>query len=212
VSRPGQRTFDPALKADALKLAAEHGAAEASRRTGIPAATIRSWRHRDGSAGPPAGADPADWAERKQAGAEDAWAGAQEALARSRELIESGDARQAQSANVVYGVLVDKAEVLERAAEAARERQVRLAGAQAELIARVIRTYLESIGLSFPPPVASTLSALLRQAAAGEPLVPGPEAEEARAEIGRQVGAELGSGPRLLPGADDGGRSFPRPT
>ena len=209
MSRPDQRSHDAALKADAIALAAEHGAAEAARRTGVPAATIRSWRHRAGEAGPPSGADPTDWATRKAAGAEAAWRAAQEALRRCGELIEDGDLRQAQSASVVYGVLVDKAEVLERAAQTASERQIRLAEAQAELIVRVIKSYHEAIGLTFGPAARTTLSALLRRAEAGEPLVAPPGVEEARAEVRRQLSSELGGGP-LLGASRDGRARFPR--
>jgi transposase-like protein len=209
VKRSDQRRCDPALRAEALKLASEVGSAEAARRLAVPSATVRAWRHRAGHAGPPQGADPADWAARKQAGAEEAWAAAQEALSRCRELLEAGDARQAQSASVIFGVLVDKSEVLERAAQTAREREERLAETEAHLIIRVLRTYLESIGLSFGRPAASTLSAILRQAAAGEPLVAPPVAAEARAEVRRQVGSEPRQ--RALPGGDDGVSSFPRP-
>lgn len=37
---------------EALALMAEHGASEASRRTGIPSGTIASWAHRTGVSGP----------------------------------------------------------------------------------------------------------------------------------------------------------------
>jgi hypothetical protein len=38
-----QRAADTTVKAETLRLAEEHGAAEAAKRTGVPAATIRSW-------------------------------------------------------------------------------------------------------------------------------------------------------------------------
>jgi hypothetical protein len=41
-----QQPIDPHRKAEALALAEEHGSAEASRRTGISADTIRVWRHK----------------------------------------------------------------------------------------------------------------------------------------------------------------------
>jgi hypothetical protein len=85
-----RRASDATVKAEALRLAEESGAAEAAKRTGAPAATIRSWRHRSGAAGPPKSVDPQTWAERKRAGAEDAWEAAQEALARVRSLLVAG--------------------------------------------------------------------------------------------------------------------------
>jgi hypothetical protein len=94
--RRNQRTFDSGLKAEALRLAEAHGAAEAAKVTGVPAATIRSWRHRGGGAGPPKSLDPQTWAERKRAGAEDAWAAAQEALAQVRSLLVAGKTADAQ--------------------------------------------------------------------------------------------------------------------
>ena len=93
-----QRATDATGKAEALRLAEEHGAAEAAKRTGVPAATIRSWRHRSGEAGPPKGVDPQTWAERKRAGAEEAWAAAQEALAQVRSLLVAGKTADAQRA------------------------------------------------------------------------------------------------------------------
>jgi hypothetical protein len=85
-----RRASDATVKAEALRLAEESGAAEAAKRTGAPAATIRSWRHRSGAAGPPKSVEPQTWAERKRAGAEDAWEAAQEALARVRSLLVAG--------------------------------------------------------------------------------------------------------------------------
>jgi hypothetical protein len=63
--REAAAATDATVKAEALRFAEEHGAAEAAKRTGVPAATIRSWRHRSGAAGPPAGVDPQTWQEQK---------------------------------------------------------------------------------------------------------------------------------------------------
>ena len=111
---------------------------------------------------------------------------------------------------MTFGVLVDKSEVLERAAQTARERQVRLATAEAELIVQVVRAYMNALGLSFGPAAASTLADLLRPAEAGEPLVAPPAAGEARAGVRRQVSSELAGEPPLLPGGEGRAR-FPRP-
>src|SRR5688572_16072463 len=59
--------------------------------------------------------------------------------------------------------------------------------------------YLEAIGLSAGRAARKTLAHLLRQAGADEPLSPPADADEARADIIRQVGSELNVGPPLLP-------------
>jgi hypothetical protein len=199
VSRRNQRTFDASTKAEALSLADEVGSAEASRRTGVPAATIRSWRHRGGEAGPPKGADPVDWATRKRAGAEGAWAAAQEALAQVRSLLAEGRTADAQRAALTMAILTDKSGVLEEAARRDEERQARLTAAQGALLVEVIRMYLETVGLTLGPAARQTLAHLLRQAKDGAPLSPPAEAAEARAEITRQVVSQLDVGPPLLP-------------
>jgi transposase-like protein len=57
---------DPQRKTEALRLLDQGmGAAEVARRLDVPAGTVRSWAHRAGKAGPPSGADPLSWAERK---------------------------------------------------------------------------------------------------------------------------------------------------
>lgn len=45
--------YTPDQRAEALRLLAEHGKAEAARRTGIPAGTIASWGVRNGVTAPP---------------------------------------------------------------------------------------------------------------------------------------------------------------
>ena len=49
-----QQPIDRRRKAEALKFAEEHGSAEASRRTGVSADTIRYWRHKAAKAARPA--------------------------------------------------------------------------------------------------------------------------------------------------------------
>lgn len=55
-----QQPIDRQRKAGALKLAEEHGSAEASRRTGVSADTIRYWRHKAAKAARPTDADVDD--------------------------------------------------------------------------------------------------------------------------------------------------------
>jgi hypothetical protein len=146
-----QRATDATVKAEVLRLAEEHGAAEAAKRTGVPAATIRCWRHRSGASGPPKSVDPQTWAERKRAGAEEAWAAAQEALAQVRSLLVVGKTADAQRAALTMAILTDKSGVLEEAARREEERQVRIAEGQAQLIAEVVRMYFEAVGLTLGP-------------------------------------------------------------
>jgi hypothetical protein len=205
-----QRATDATVKVEALRLAEEHGAAEAAERTGVPAATIRSWRHRSGAAGPPAGLDPQTWQEQKAQGARQAWQTAQEALAQVRSLLAAGKTADAQRAALTMAILTDKSGVLEEAARREEERQLRLAEGQGRLLVAVIDAYLEAIGLSAGPAARKTLAHLLRQAGAGEPLSSPAEAAEARADIIRQVGSELNVGPPLLPpGTGTGRRAWP---
>jgi hypothetical protein len=149
-----QRATDATVNAEALRLAEEHGAAEAAKRTGVSAATIRSWRHRSGAAGPLAGMDSQTWQEQKAHGAREAWATAQEALAQVRSLLAAGKTADAQRAALTMAILTDKSGVLEEAARRQEERQLRLAEAQGQLSVAVIDAYLEAIGLQPARPPA----------------------------------------------------------
>jgi hypothetical protein len=180
------------VKAQALRLAEEHGAAEAAKRTGVPAATIRSWRHRSGAAGPPAVVDPQTWQEQKAQGAREAWATAQEALAQVRSLLAAGKTADAQRTALTMAILTDKSGVLEEAARREEERQARLTAAQGQLLAEVIRMYFEAVGLTLGPAARQPLAHLLRQAKDGAPLSPPAEAAEANREIREQMTRQEG--------------------
>jgi hypothetical protein len=93
------------MQAEALKLAAEHGSAEASRRTGVSADTIRYWRHRAAKAARPTDADSDD-VERLERLARDVRAAAEEALAKAREAIAAGRGAEAKNLAVTAGVAV----------------------------------------------------------------------------------------------------------
>jgi hypothetical protein len=82
-------------KAEALKLAEEHGSAEASRRTGVSADTIRYWRHKAAKAARPTDAEVDD-VERLERLARDLRAAVEEALAKAREAIAAGRAAEAK--------------------------------------------------------------------------------------------------------------------
>jgi len=187
------KKVSPTVRDEALRLAAEHGPAEASRRTGIPAATIRSWRRRVGESGPPAGVDPVAWADLKETAARDIWEAAQMALSKVRELLEVGEVGDAQRGALALAILLDKSLVLEAAAIAATNRRVRLAQDSAQHIVEVLTVFLvDALGLPFSEPVRKTLAGLLRQAAAGTRLAANESsAAEAHAEIRRWIAAEL---------------------
>lgn len=184
---------DDATKAEALQLAEEHSAAEASRRTGVPAATIRAWRHREGRSRPPAGVDPVDWAAQRRAGALEAWSAAQDALARCRDLIEDGDPRKAQAASVVFGVLVDKSAVLQTAAAQAEERQAKIAQDEAQLLVGVVEATWRELGVPLGAAGRKVLGHYVKQASGGT-IVEGtaPDARAAARELREAVLSEAG--------------------
>jgi hypothetical protein len=210
---PRQPATDAATRATALRLAEEHGAAEASRRTGVPAGTIRAWRHRSGEAGPPAGVDPQSWAERKAQGAEDAWQAAQAALRKVHELLAAGKTGDAQRAALTMAITLDKSAMLEAAAQAAQEGQVRLAEADAQRIYAVLKSYFDATGLTFTPAARRVLRDLLCQAGTGDELSRPAAAEDAAREIREQIGSELQIARLQLNGRDDDGpRALPAPS
>jgi hypothetical protein len=100
-----RQPIDRQRKAEALKLAAEHGSAEASRRTGASAETIRYWRHKAAKAAGPTDADSDD-VERLERLARDLRAAAEEALAKAREAIAAGRGAEAKNLAVTAGVAV----------------------------------------------------------------------------------------------------------
>jgi hypothetical protein len=190
VSRPV--ATDPQRKAEALQRAAQVGVAQAAREFGIPAGTIRAWRHRSGEAGPPARVDVQDWAARKQQGAEDAWQAAQAALAKVTELLEAGKTGDAQRAALTMAITLDKSAMLEAGAQAAHDRDIRLRQENAALVAAVFELLLEAIGLRKSQAAKRCCADLLRQASRGEPMVVSPvDAEAVQAELRRRIGAEL---------------------
>lgn len=176
----------------ALRLAEEQGVAEASRRTGIPAGTIYAWRSRAGLAGPPSGVDPASWAARKEAGALETYAAAQEALARVRELLKAGDERKAKDAAISLGILLDKSGLLESSAAVANERNIRLSEGVAQLLAEVIRALLQALKVPDTPALRRMVRELLTQASGGQVIVASPaDSEAVRESVRARVAAEL---------------------
>ena len=186
---PRQVATDDATKRNALQLAEQHGVAEAARLTGVPAGTIRSWRHRAGTSGPPSGADPVGWAAGKAAGAATAWKAALGALEEVPKLLKAG--KDPQRAAITFCALADKALGLERAVAEMEERQMRLDKQTAEQLVAVLAIFCDGAGIPFTP-CKPLLAAILRMAEAGAPLsAPAPEAITAREAIRRRVRAEL---------------------
>lgn len=112
------RSYTDAQRQEALALYREHGPAEASRRTGIPGATIRSWAHRSGEeasegAGRTRAATEAarlSWAQRRAQLCDATGSVAAEVLDRIRASKKANDARALAQ---TYGVLVDRAQLLD---------------------------------------------------------------------------------------------------
>ena len=105
-------------RSEALRLYVEHGAAEASQRTNVAAATVRKWASRAGLARD-RGQDTAaaceanrmNWQSRRLELAARTGALAAAALERVRVELAGGEARSAKDYAVTFGVLVDKASV-----------------------------------------------------------------------------------------------------
>lgn len=110
-----------AQRAEATQLAAEVGAAEACRRTGVPAATLRSWVKRATDAGievVPAGdveivqGSTLAWPERRRLLADRLHDLAVVSATAAREAVEDGATRKAKDLSVVFGIATDKALLL----------------------------------------------------------------------------------------------------
>ena len=198
---------DPAAKAQALQLAAEHGAAEASRRTGIPAGTIRAWRTRAGQTEPPVGDRGEDWRAGRERTAHGAAQVAREAIEQARRDIRDGKPLRAQQSMTAAGIAVDKLTIIENQLAAYEERQMRLAEGQAQVVVEVFALALEAAGVPAGP-FRPVLGELLRRAGRGEPLLVSPAVSEpARAAIRdyfeRAVRREIEEERKALPAAPE---------
>jgi hypothetical protein len=215
---------DPQRRAEALRIAAKHGAAEASRRTGVPAATIRSWKSRDAQLAfkPPEGVDEVEWLRRAAVKTRDAVEAAIERLA---EILPT--ARNARDVAIAAGVSIDKLEQLSRIVREVEDRQVRLSQTEGELVAAVIGQLLEAFGVHDLPVTARLVRGLLTQAASGATIVVAPtDSDEARRAVRQRIAAELRAeierelheriAPQIaetrgLPAPGDGGHSIEEP-
>lgn len=108
-------------KANALNLWTEHGACEASRRTGIPRGTISSWAKRAQLAPPVAAGRTLDaterarqaWALRRAEMADELGELAAEAITMTREAIAKRSARNARDGAATVETLVRNAQLLD---------------------------------------------------------------------------------------------------
>jgi hypothetical protein len=182
--------IDPALKAEALQLAEEHGPQVASERTGIPASTIRVWRTRAKQAISPTGELPADMStERAKKTAEAARDAADAAIRQLRKTLAG--AKSPQSLAIATGVLIDKALLLDALVERIEDRQVQLSQAQGQAIGAVIELALGGLGVPVTPAVRAVVAGLLQQAGRGDVLAVSPAvAEPARADVRAAIMAD----------------------
>jgi len=179
---------------EALAIAATEGAAEAARRTGVPASTIRSRIGRERTAKAKAAAapvearppvpPPAPASETAGDGgpldsmrrARDAHRRVEaQALAATERALADRDENGARAAATASGIASDKALALDRAlvaAEAAEQSEAaRLSAERIEQQRSLLARTFEAVGIPAP---AATMAELARQAASGEPIeVPG---------------------------------------
>ncbi len=112
------RAYTDEEKKEALALRRTHGPAEASRRTGIKCATIRSWAHRsaedasEGAEQTRAATEAArlSWAQRRAELTDETGAVAAAILDRIKVSRRSSDARALSQA---FSVLIDRAQLLD---------------------------------------------------------------------------------------------------
>jgi len=123
---PRQRS--PEQKAEALRLPAEVGKAEAARRTGIPAGTIASWGVRNGITAPDTNctrtavaAASVAWADRRVTLGEELGRIATLAARRMTERLEADKTTGVRDLAATVAVLVDKAQLLTGGATARTE-------------------------------------------------------------------------------------------
>lgn len=114
-----RRAYTAEQREEALALYREHGAAEAARRTGVTAGTIRAWASRGDVATERAEHQRAHieaarlrWEERRTTMAHEIGETASRALDHVTTSIDSGKARDAKDYATTMAILVDKAQLL----------------------------------------------------------------------------------------------------
>lgn len=163
-----RRPVKAARRAEAVRLAGEVGAAEAGRRLGLPAATVRSWVHRSGAVSAargvverpavsaavsvsasvledsaPESSDPIVLAEGR---ARSSWSAASETIVELRNATARGDALAARHFSAAFGVASDRADKTERLLLHMLEVRPRIEQAQVDLMVKRLRGCLGELG------------------------------------------------------------------
>lgn len=148
-NRMQRMRYPEALKQEALRLLAEHGVAEASRQTGIPAGTIASWGSRLGVKAPSVeqiavlnAATAELWQKRKLAMGERLGAVAEKMLQRIDERINDDRTAGVRDLAASMAVLIDRAQLLTGGATTRAEVVERTPEAEAEVakVLELVRT------------------------------------------------------------------------
>jgi hypothetical protein len=198
-----KRPVKPEVKLEALQLAEEHGPAEASRRTGVRAATIRTWQARAAQAGKPrvassapvsasAGAVEGEDGALPVSGAAALWARAERAAQaqaraedRADKQIAKNQSAEARNSMVASNSFADRAVQLEAAAREAELHEVALSEAMGGLVLDLVAAVFADVALPQP-------EALLRARLSGWPAEPDAGVvEEAREQVRRKIVLEV---------------------
>lgn len=211
-----KRPVKPEVKLEALQLAEEHGPAEASRRTGVRAATIRTWQARAAQAGKPRvassalvsasagavegedGALPVSRAAALWARAERAAQAQARAEDRADKQIAKNQSAEARNSMVASNSFADRAVQLEAAAREAELHEVALSEAMGGLVLDLVAAVFADVALPQP-------EALLRARLATWPAEPDAEiVHAAREQVRRKIVAEMAAEEqRALPAGDE---------
>lgn len=183
---------DPATKALALQRAREVGAAEASRETGVPAGTIRSWIKRDGGTVEPSGDASLEQIEQSRRTMVKARAVAEQAIDRLSDVISTG--RSPQSLALAAGILIDKAQQLDDRIQALDEGRVQIAKRDAEYLIACVKTFLiDGLGLEWEEsPFRAAWGGMFQNLVDTKVVTLSPDkAEACRVELDRLVRARI---------------------
>lgn len=188
---------DPAARDAALRIARERGAATAERETGIPAATIRSWRSREARAAssapektpstPPARTGDTAVDELALA-AHETYVVAIEARDFARRAMQRGRTTGAKDLTDAMRVLLDQSGKIQAAAERISERRAELSQEQLALVTEILRVTFRALELPFEPrsPFAALVASVVRSSG-GDAILADPAAVGAAKRALRDV-------------------------
>jgi transposase-like protein len=124
----GKRSYTPEQRTQALELYRTDGPTTVEEQLGIPKQTVDNWAKRAGvrtvrneKTAEAVEAARLTWEQRRLGLAHESGSVAQLALAKARENLADGRARDAQAAATTYAILVDKAQLLTGAATSRHE-------------------------------------------------------------------------------------------